>query len=129
MRFIPPPQKYLESSTHPVPKKWRIRDHSIWFDFLSGPRVTWKDNLTEEHTTYSADEYDRKPLSLAERIFIKNTERFEVELVEATQIISEYRENRDIEGNRIKFYAKLAKSRYEYMISVAKHYRRYKKKR
>jgi hypothetical protein len=128
MRFIPPPQKYLESSP-PVPKKWSIRESSIWFDFLSGPHVTWHDTLVEEHTTYSADEYDRKPLSLAERIFIKNTERFEVELVEATKIISEYRENRDIDSNRVKFYANLAKNRYEYMIRMAKYYRRYKKKR
>lgn len=116
MILIPPPPKYLESGN-----KVARCERTLWMKFLYGPRLQWKDQLVEEYSTYSADEYDRKPPPLAERRFCRNIDKFEFELKTTMQVIRDYQDDDSLICDRVKFYVSVGKSRYLNEIFFAKY--------
>lgn len=84
-----------------------VRDTIMEFLNLSS-KIKWSENLTQVYETYSSDEYDRKPLSMAERIMMRRRDQFDNELAHATTIIQTYFD----EKISIRFIAKTARNRY-----------------
>lgn len=105
-------------------------DRDWLMHFIHGPRVRWKETLVEEYTTYSADEYDRKPMSISERTLCRNIDKFEEELRFTMQVIQDYQDDNDgFCENRVRFYISAGKTRYLNETMFAKYYKKIHRRR